>query len=662
MDSDELRNIEFIDLNGVDEKEQLHIRNSLQQYDPSVQLPWVKEKKLFAEGKYQQKNKEPELSNIQQPVVPSSAHHEHHNPYIQHPIIPQSVYCNHLQPSVVVQPIITIPHPPNIVYYATNAMSPVSPPYPQVFISHRTYSPPTTYALPVHVPEGAINEMVPKQNGVTEDKEIHENGATAIAPEMTPKAPVVVNGIDNIETPSPAPANKSWASLFSSSKPNTSPNTAKETKEKNNSEQAVNKESNNNTQLCPIKHPRKSHQFVDPDCYRMGEYLLSYVIDGKALSLQPRGLLNQSNYCYINSILQALIACPPLYNLLIGLAQNISSNEKRKPTPVIDGMCRFVKEFKHLPPNVRVKDNKKADKNAKKDLNVMINTDIPFEPTWIYKMLNGIRTDLIEGRQEDAEEFLGFLLNGLNDEMLELIKLVKSDFDEPPEAPTQAEDDADKEWKVMGPKNKGSITRRTDFDRTPISDIFGGLLKSRIQRTGDLSTENIQPFLTLQLNIEKVKTVREALEMLVNRHQLEGLTSSKTNEEVEAWQQVLLDELPVILILHLKCFDYKQDGCTKIVKALEFPVDLKIDQKLLSSKTQTQKEKHYKLFAVVYHDGKEASKGHYVTDAFHVGYSSWLRYDDASVKTVQEEQVLKPQGTRVPYLLFYRRSDTIRGK
>lgn len=35
-------------------------------------------------------------------------------------------------------------------------------------------------------------------------------------------------------------------------------------------------------------------------------------------------------------------------------------------------------------------------------------------------MLNGIRSDLIEGRQEDAEEFLGCLLNGLNDEMLEV--------------------------------------------------------------------------------------------------------------------------------------------------------------------------------------------------------------------------------------------------
>lgn len=74
-----------------------------------------------------------------------------------------------------------------------------------------------------------------------------------------------------------------------------------------------------------------------------------------------------------------------------------------------------------------------------------------------------------------------------------------------------------------------------------------------------------------------MNSVKEALEALVSKNQLEGVTSSKTNEEVEAWQQVTIEELPVVLVLHLKCFDFKLDGCTKIVKALEFPVDLKID-------------------------------------------------------------------------------------
>ena len=63
---------------------------------------------------------------------------------------------------------------------------------------------------------------------------------------------------------------------------------------------------------------------------------------------------------------------------------------------------------------------------------------------------------------------------------------------------------------------------------------------------------------------------------------------------------------------------------------------------------------------MVYHVGQEATNGHYLTDAYHEGYGKWLRYDDATVKPVSEESVLKPHGSRVPYLLFYKRNDFIK--
>lgn len=68
-----------------------------------------------------------------------------------------------------------------------------------------------------------------------------------------------------------------------------------------------------------------------------------------------------------------------------------------------------------------------------------------------------------------------------------------------------------------------------------------------------------------------------ALEILVGKDQLEGMTCSKTKQQIEAWKQVTLEELPVILILHLKWFDYKLNGCSKIFKKVEFPIDLKVD-------------------------------------------------------------------------------------
>lgn len=67
----------------------------------------------------------------------------------------------------------------------------------------------------------------------------------------------------------------------------------------------------------------------------------------------------------------------------------------------------------------------------------------------------------------------------------------------------------------------------------------------------------------------------------------------------------------------------------------------------------------------VYHDGEEAHKGHYVADTFHPtggslwGQFGWIRYDDTQVKGIQENQILNPHQPRVPYLLYYRRVDTL---
>jgi ubiquitin C-terminal hydrolase len=42
-----------------------------------------------------------------------------------------------------------------------------------------------------------------------------------------------------------------------------------------------------------------------------------------------------------------------------------------------------------------------------------------FSPEYVYDALRGLkRFDSMKGRQEDAEEFLGFLLDGLHEEFL----------------------------------------------------------------------------------------------------------------------------------------------------------------------------------------------------------------------------------------------------
>lgn len=46
---------------------------------------------------------------------------------------------------------------------------------------------------------------------------------------------------------------------------------------------------------------------------------------------------------------------------------------------------------------------------------------------------------------------------------------------------------------------------------------------------------------------------------------------------------------------------------------------------MASKQKYTSKQRLYKLFAVVYHEGVEAVKGHYLTDTYH-GQAGWIRY------------------------------------
>ncbi|CAG9561394.1 unnamed protein product [Danaus chrysippus] len=393
----------------------------------------------------------------------------------------------------------------------------------------------------------------------------------------------------------------------------------------------------------------------DPNSYRMGEFLSKYTLDNRPVSLTPRGLTNHSNYCYVNAILQALIACPPFYNMLKALPYQ--TRRGKSSTPVIDSMVELCYAFGPLPSANRRGRGESGPSGAP-----AVPAMSPLDGSAGLRVLRALRPfpGSQEGRQEDAEEFLGCLLNSLNDEMLELIKLVepeepKDSNGKPNGIVTQEqppdEDNDDDEWKVMGPRNRGAVERRWAARRTPVADIFRGRTRLRLHRAPHHDvTDAVQPFFTLQLDIERSTTVKDALELLAGKDTLEGVS--------DAWQQLSLEQLPVVLLLHLKCFQLDSEGHTaKIVKNIDFPIDLKIDPKIISSK-HTTKQRLYKLFAVVYHEGVEAVKGHYLTDTFH-GQVGWIRYDDSTVTQVTDAQVLKPKPPRMPYLLMYRRHDTL---
>ncbi|XP_024151102.1 ubiquitin carboxyl-terminal hydrolase 10 isoform X7 [Oryzias melastigma] len=415
------------------------------------------------------------------------------------------------------------------------------------------------------------------------------------------------------------------------------------------------------------------HVSEDPFAPKLAEIIENVKLMHKPVSLQPRGLINKGNWCYINATLQALIACPPMYHLMKSIPLHNETQRTCTSTPMIDNFVRLVNEFSNMPVPSKTKQQAAGEKVTKD-----IRPGVPFEPTYIYRLLTLIKSSLSEkGRQEDAEEYLGFTLNGLHEEMLALKKLISPQEEKAPtpngpesqpgveeDIPDKEEEESDDEWEQVGPRNKISITRQADFVRTPITDIFGGHIRSVVYQQNSKESATLQPFFTLQLDIqsEKIRTVQEALETLVARESVQGYTS-KTKQEIEISRRVTLEELPPVLVLHLKRFVFeKTGGCQKLIKNVDYPVDLEISKDLLSSGVRSKilkGQRTYRLFAVVYHHGNSATGGHYTTDVFHIGLNGWLRIDDQTVKIINQYQVVKQTAERTAYLLYYRRVDLL---
>lgn len=96
---------------------------------------------------------------------------------------------------------------------------------------------------------------------------------------------------------------------------------------------------NNNNRIGGTNNNNEVHNTLLKNMF-VTEFLSTYNLEFRTVSLQPRGLTNRSNYCYINSILQALLACPPFYNLLAALPhqRNRRKNSAKSLTPIIDSM------------------------------------------------------------------------------------------------------------------------------------------------------------------------------------------------------------------------------------------------------------------------------------------------------------------------------------
>ncbi|GAA5946681.1 hypothetical protein JCM3775_003131 [Rhodotorula graminis] len=417
----------------------------------------------------------------------------------------------------------------------------------------------------------------------------------------------------------------------------------------------------------------------------------------------PRGLINNGNLCFANAILQALVYCGDLWNLM-GMVERGSKKDLREAMgasvtgakegkgekSVVEAMIAFLAEFRNassstapaFDPSQNTSSSASASASASastsgattpKNNNVHPlsssvssssganhpnlsgsgsgSTPAPLSPTPIHDALrHNPRFDAMRrGTQEDAEEFLGFFLETLHEEVLGILeeqerKEKKGKAKE--EAGAGAGGGGDEGWNEVGSKGRVATTRTTETKESPLGRIFGGKLRSVLRCPGQKDSVTIEPFQRLQLDIqpEHVLSIEDALRNLTASESLPDFVSSRGVRTQDATKHVQLDALPPVLILHLKRFLFDEvGGVQKSGKKVAYGTELTIDERVLSAPLRQQVGKdgaRYELFGVVYHHGLYASGGHY-TVAVRRGYhsSQWVELDDTHLYPLSPAEV-----------------------
>ncbi|KAF8544484.1 hypothetical protein BDD12DRAFT_509975 [Trichophaea hybrida] len=334
--------------------------------------------------------------------------------------------------------------------------------------------------------------------------------------------------------------------------------------------------------------------------------------------------------CFMNAILQMLVFCGPFYYFLDRVSA-ASAKSFKDDTPLIETMILFMREFR-----VITKDSKSKIKSD--DLEAL---GEPFAPEYFYEAIRKLKrfSHMRRGHQQDAEEFLGFLLDGLHEEAVEIMKKVEPRVAPKTNGVLKSEEAG---WLEVGHKQKTTTTRTTEITESPITKIFGGTLRSVFSVPGLTKSVTKEPYTPLQLDIQapEVKSVVDALKHLTFPEKIHGDFKSPKGPGVAATKQVFIETLPPVLILHLKRFQYDNKGGTqKIWKKIAYPLELEIPREAMSSAAKPPAPPKYRLIGVVYHHGSSAQGGHYTVDVLRQDAKTWIRFDDTTIQRVASKDV-----------------------
>ncbi|XP_017559375.1 ubiquitin carboxyl-terminal hydrolase 2 isoform X1 [Pygocentrus nattereri] len=333
------------------------------------------------------------------------------------------------------------------------------------------------------------------------------------------------------------------------------------------------------------------------------------------------GLRNLGNTCFMNSILQCLSNTHDLRDYCL------------RNTHRTDLNCRanaaLMEEFAKLTQTLWTSASNEA-----------------ISPSDFKTQIQKYAPRFVGYNQQDAQEFLRFLLDGLHNEVNRVSirpRVPVEDFD-------HLSDDE---------KAKRMWNKYLEREDSKVVDLFVGQLKSSLtcSECGFCSTV-FDPFWDLSLPISKSSgdvSLIDCLRLFTKEDVLDGNekpTCQRCKARRKCTKKFSIQKFPKVLVLHLKRFSEARIKTAKLCTFVSFPIK-ELDLREFAS--DNSMNAIYNLYAVSNHTGTTLG-GHYTAYCRNPSTGEWYTYNDSRVSPMSSSQVRSSDA----YVLFYELTNSSR--
>ncbi|NXL54091.1 UBP2 hydrolase, partial [Podilymbus podiceps] len=329
------------------------------------------------------------------------------------------------------------------------------------------------------------------------------------------------------------------------------------------------------------------------------------------------GLRNLGNTCFMNSILQCLSNTKELrdYCLQNQYLRDLNNNSRMR-TALMSEFAKLIQLLWTSCPNDSV------------------------SPSEFKTQIQRYAPRFVGYNQQDAQEFLRFLLDGLHSEVNRVLVRPRASTDTLDHLPDEE-------------KSRQMWRRYQEREDSRIGDLFVGQLKSSLtcSECGYCSTA-FDPFWDLSLPIPKKGygevTLMDCLRLFTKEDVLDGdekPTCCRCKARTRCTKKFSIQKFPKILVLHLKRFSEARIRTSKLTTFVNFQLK---DLDLREFASQSSNHAIYNLYAVSNHSGTTMG-GHYTAYCKSPVSSEWHSFNDSRVTPMSSSHVRSSDA----YLLFY---------